>query len=421
MDKEDWEDEVNSVKLKERSELKLREWSISNFATKRAAEVEAAVNRLYGMPLRYEARNLSYEDFSKLEIENRVVLISGIPDEWSPRDWSYSGLLKSFGEEKFKVGKDDHGTTLKLKLKTYMKYVERQTDDSPLYVFDSNLGGKAVKAQIASSYTVPRYFPDDMFACLDDRPPYRWFLAGPKRSGTCVHIDPLQTSAWNTLLVGRKKWAFLHPDVSKKVAKGRTVLKPGEDDEAINFFVDIIPRLRAQGVEVFELIQEQGETIFVPGGWWHCVMNITDTVGVTQNYCGRHNFDNVWRSARVERPCMSVKWLQKMAAVMPGWAERARDLDRRDGFDLNAGLEKNRRRRNERRYRRKARACSKAAQRAKKRNVAFDGQKWERNYCPSSSSHSDSTVSTTSSESSSSSESATDSSLSSVTSSETSR
>ena len=117
----------------------------------------------------------------------------------------------------------------------------------------------------------------------------RWFLVGPARSGSCVHIDPLSTSAWNTVLVGRKRWVLFPPDTQKKIgtlsdpnlvnnmqsailscfrsAKGVTVLLPGEDDEAVNYFTDLLPRIKKEhpDLNIIEFIQEPGQTVFVPG------------------------------------------------------------------------------------------------------------------------------------------------------------
>jgi dTDP-4-dehydrorhamnose 3,5-epimerase-like enzyme len=62
------------------------------------------------------------------------------------------------------------------------------------------------------------------------------------------------------------------------------VLLPGEDDEAIHYFVDLLPRIRRKypEMEIVEFIQEEGETVFVPGGWWHGVLNLEDTIAITQ-------------------------------------------------------------------------------------------------------------------------------------------
>lgn len=33
-----------------------------------------------------------------------------------------------------------------------------------------------------------------------------------------------------------------------------------------------------------EHIQRPGEIIYLPSGWWHCVINAQETIAVTQNY-----------------------------------------------------------------------------------------------------------------------------------------
>eukprot|EP01063_Lacrimia_lanifica_P040157 TRINITY_DN900_c0_g2_i1.p1 TRINITY_DN900_c0_g2~~TRINITY_DN900_c0_g2_i1.p1 ORF type:complete len:486 (+),score=160.83 TRINITY_DN900_c0_g2_i1:177-1634(+) len=403
---QDWEAHVNAVKLKARSDLKLSGWAKYKFGTKRAAAVEAAARRMVGaaeVPY-LDVRENSAEEFFALEQEGRVVMLRGVPEGWKAFDWSFKNLCETFPDERFRVGEDSCGRSLRLPMKEFMAYCHRQADDSPLYIFDSNMGGSSVCPVLAEHYSPPSFFPDDLMAHSSDRPPYKWLVCGPKRSGSTCHIDPLDTSAWNTLLVGRKKWAIIPPDVPADVARGRTVMRSGDDDEAVHFFVDLIPRMRARGVPVVETVQEAGETIFVPGGWWHCVLNITDTVAVTQNYCGRYNFAGVWRSARSERPCWAYKWLKGLQKHAPDWAERAERLNKEDGHDMHALLAVQAARRKERLERRVAKAKAKARKKARRTSLAaFDEGAWERTYRAKVNYASDSTVSTTSPQSSSSS------------------
>ena len=99
----------------------------------------------------------------------------------------------------------------------------------------------------------------DLFSLVGERrrPPYRWLLVGPRRSGTCVHTDPLATSAWNTVVHGRKLWVLFPPGTPKSVVKARKQIRQGEDDEAINYFVDLIPRIRRDypQLDIYQFIQ----------------------------------------------------------------------------------------------------------------------------------------------------------------------
>jgi histone arginine demethylase JMJD6 len=63
------------------------------------------------------------------------------------------------------------------------------------------------------------------------------------------------------------------------VVKGSEVIGKGEDDEATNYFIDIVPRIKhkyregyvsgaggLQQLRFIEFIQQEGDTVFIPGG-----------------------------------------------------------------------------------------------------------------------------------------------------------
>ena len=69
-----------------------------------------------------------------------------------------------------------------MSLESYVRYIRMQHDETPLYIFDASFADK--KPEMAEEYEVPKYFQEDFFSVLSDkRPPYRWIIIGPARSG----------------------------------------------------------------------------------------------------------------------------------------------------------------------------------------------------------------------------------------------
>lgn len=81
-----------------------------------------------------------------------------------------------------------------------------------------------------------------------------------------MHADVYGSFSWSANIVGKKRWIFLPPgeEVKLKSILGVTSL-PCDLDE-----VD----LNSLPVTYVDLIQNAGEVVFVPSGWFHQVWNL---------------------------------------------------------------------------------------------------------------------------------------------------
>ncbi|KAG0340750.1 hypothetical protein BG004_006288 [Podila humilis] len=225
------------------------------------------------------------EDYSMLNKEtfyrrygfpNRPVMLynSGVESWPAWKQWTLEALVDKYGDASFRVsnldGEDE--PYFPVFFRDFYAYVKQNRDEDPLYLFDPLFAdghkelGHDYQVRVNVGHTlpnvVPKYFETDFFALLEgkDRPPYRWMLIGPQRTGASWHTDPSGTSAWNTLLSGHKRWAF--------------------------------------------------QTIYVPTGWWHMVLNMDDTVAVTQNFADETNILQVKDSmlSEIEDKRQDKRW-----------------------------------------------------------------------------------------------------------------
>ena len=234
---------------------------------------------------RISYKYISKSDFSKRETP--CIITNGTLHWPAHTTWSFENFTKRFHNTRFMLADNVEPMTFA----EYNDYCVSTTEDEPLYIFDESFGERNDTKELLRDYDEPELFSDDLFKNLGTiRPRYRWFIAGPPRSGSNLHVDPLGTSAWNALIKGKKEWVIFYP--------GAPVRESTKSGAA--WFRDEYPKLKH--LQHYRFVQKPGEILYIPSGWWHIAINREATMAVTQNFFESKYISKVGDLILRERP-----------------------------------------------------------------------------------------------------------------------
>lgn len=128
-----------------------------------------------------------------------------------------------------------------------------------------------------TSYVMPLCRPPETVLANRNVFPYKGLFISPRGARTRLHRDPYGTDAILCQFFGTKRLALYHPSDDGKVRKGTQFVDPKKPDRrAFPDFTGVQP--------VYEDELRPGEVLFIPSGWFHDVVSVTDSISITWNF-----------------------------------------------------------------------------------------------------------------------------------------
>ena len=246
----------------------------------------------------------------------RPTIVSAVEPEWSAafERWTtrektvnFAGILESLGRET-QVPVDDLQEAGSRRYVTVGEVV----DDWGRYYLKDFLYRQVNHLENFAPKT-PRTFRFRNWLSDDASINYNFLYLGPKGSGTRLHADVANSISWSASIAGRKLWRFLPPHQTPLLYDS-TGRHTATDFRAVVLSEEKKPELwvpcrcspkklrcfpNLALAKPIEVIQEPGEIILVPSGWYHTVLNLDDALSINANVLEASNAH--WALARLEK------------------------------------------------------------------------------------------------------------------------
>lgn len=233
--------------------------------------------------------NLDIDDFSNNFLAKMPIKILGLTDNWpAQKKWNEQFFRKMYGELIVPVRKYQESTYEKIhmKLASYLDYWATignhpNSVQALLYLADWEISRQ--QTPLLNDFSTPIYFHSDLFNELPKELKFgrTWIFIGHPHVSTPLHQDTFSTSAWLTMMQGSKIIRLVAPQYGDSFDKKSSL-----------FEKTTLNSLSEKNIPVFEVTIEEGETLYIPGKWFHEVRNINKNIMLTQNFLDKWNFLN---------------------------------------------------------------------------------------------------------------------------------
>ena len=244
--------------------------------------------------------------FQEYVVPGKPVLVDELLDQWPARTkWTRSQLLKLHGHRTVELSRSGDSivtenvysgnlldrllsemqhllgkqrvvsATRSINISQYLDLLDHdasnasdQTSRRALYLFKKR---NPLIEHLSSDFVPITYFHqrnNGIFDYpVDRRATNAIFYLGPQGSGTGFHVH---SAAYNALIYGRKRWFLLPPRV------------PAVKDNSEGAWSEKLSDQNLNRLPVRPLVCDQmaGETLYVPEGWQHAVVNIEPSIGI---------------------------------------------------------------------------------------------------------------------------------------------
>ncbi|XP_074625809.1 uncharacterized protein LOC141884027 isoform X2 [Acropora palmata] len=237
----------------------------------------------------------SKEEFTKKCMEpGQACIITGMMDDWKAmKKWPFEQFQH---DPRIADGVYVGQRSTPVSLHNYVKYLKERAanETAPWVIFMSDVFD--LYPELRRDYSVPDFFSeaDDFLTNLEDdlRLDWRWIIMAAKRSGSGWHCDPANTTGWLALVQGTKLWGMYPPSIFHIPGVKNNNYRKRDYDMEDAFYWWIYTRPYLKSNLPLECVQKPGDIVFIPSGWWHAVLNLQNTVSVTQNFCNKYSFQN---------------------------------------------------------------------------------------------------------------------------------